>query len=120
MQDDFFVYGVNFEFRQDMIVQKFHAIENGELIPDDFVFGGEVVSAGFERVCAGGRIYNDGVFSMLRPFPHLHEGFVKRCLIRRFVSLGREGHAAAVTLGIGGNLQVDVCPLGDGEEGFAE
>ena len=87
MQDDFFVHGVDFEFRQDMVVQKFHTIENGELIPDGFVFGCEVIAAGFERVCAGGGVDDDGIFSMLRPVPHLCEGFVQGGLVCGFVSL---------------------------------
>ena len=86
------------------------------MTPDLPVFGGEVFAAGFERVCAGGGVYDDGVFSVLRPFPHLHEGFVKSCLICRFVSLGREGHATTVTLCLIGDLQIDIGSLGDGEE----
>ena len=88
MQDDFFVYGIDFEFGQNMVVQEFHAVEDGELIPDFLVFGGKVITASFERLSAGGGVDDYGIFAMLRPVPHLHEGFMQGCLICGFVSLG--------------------------------
>ena len=104
MQDDFFVYGIDFEFGQNMVVQEFHAVEDGELIPNNFVFRCKVITAGFEGVRAGGGVYHDGIFAMLRPVPHLHEGFMECCLICGFVSFRRERHSAAVTGGVGWDM----------------
>lgn len=101
-------------------MQKIYAIEEGKLIPDYLVLWGEVIATGFEGVRAGGGVYHDGIFSMFRPFPHLRESLVQGCLICGFISLGREWHATTMSGGVGGDVEVYVGALGDGEEGFIE
>jgi hypothetical protein len=87
MQDDLFVNRVDFEFGENVVVQEFDGVEDGQLTPDGFVFCGEFVAAGAEGVRAGGGVNDDGMLSVFGPFPHLHQGFMQGGLIGLFVSL---------------------------------
>src|SRR5690606_32471202 len=59
VQDDFVLKWMKREFRQDMIVQKFNAIEQGQFLPADFIFIVEIVSACANRMCAGSGVEED-------------------------------------------------------------